>query len=209
MVMPSPGPRMPTMRSPGTAPPLGAKRTGVSESMPRSGSAPRRPSPFPGTRNTRLAALAGRTSRSRSAAPPARLALLLEVGMDRAHDVARIDLAAPDPDQDVVDRARASRGSAALSLASENFCPARSKARSMIWRPSPPNCALAASRVARRMAARARPVTTTLSQAAGGVRRSEREISTSSPFCSTEISGAMRPLILQPTAELPMSVWTA
>ena len=105
--------------------------------------------------------------------------------------------------------ARARRGSAAFSLASANFLPARSKARSTIWRPSPPNWAFAASRVARRMAARARPVTTTLSQAAGGDPPSEREISTSSPLCSSEISGAMRPLIFAPTAELPTSVWTA
>ena len=57
MVMPSPGVRMPTMRSPGTAPPFGAKRTGVSQSTPRSGSGSPF-SPLPGTRKTRLAALA-------------------------------------------------------------------------------------------------------------------------------------------------------
>src|SRR2546427_587361 len=39
MVTPSPGVRMPTMRSPGTAPPLGAKRTGKSVLMPRIGMA--------------------------------------------------------------------------------------------------------------------------------------------------------------------------
>ncbi len=104
---------------------------------------------------------------------------------------------------------RASRGSTLFSFASEYFLPARSNARSMIWRPRPPYCAFAASRVARRIAARARPVTTTESQAAGGVRLDDRVISTSSPLCSGEISGAMRPLILQPTAELPTSVWTA
>ena len=104
---------------------------------------------------------------------------------------------------------RASRGSAAFSLASENLRPARSKARSTICRPRPPNCAFAASRVARRIAARARPVTTIESQAAGGVRLAERVISTSSPLRSVEISGAMRPLIFAPTAELPTSVWTA
>ena len=65
---------------------------------------------------------------------------------------------------------RASRGSALFSLASVNLRPARSNARSTIWRPRPPYCAFAASRVARRIAARARPVTTMLSQAAGGVR---------------------------------------
>jgi hypothetical protein len=105
--------------------------------------------------------------------------------------------------------ARASRGSAALSFASANFLPARSNARSTIWRPRPPNWAFAASRVARRIAARARPVTTTLSQAAGGDPPSAREISTSSPLCNSEISGAIRPLIFAPTAELPTSVWTA
>ena len=35
--MPSPGVTMPTMRSPGTAPPFGAKFTGRSELMPRIG----------------------------------------------------------------------------------------------------------------------------------------------------------------------------
>ena len=79
----------------------------------------------------------------------------------------------------------------------------------MICLPRPPYWVLAASRVARRIAARARPVTTTLSQAAGGVRFDEREIYISSPLRRVEISGAMRPLILQPTAELPTSVWTA
>src|SRR6202042_1034204 len=47
--------RTPTIRSPGTAPPLGANLTGVSRSMPRSGSAPPA-SDSPGTRNTRSAA---------------------------------------------------------------------------------------------------------------------------------------------------------
>ena len=37
MVIPSPGVMMPTMRSPGTAPPSGAKRTGNSPFMPRIG----------------------------------------------------------------------------------------------------------------------------------------------------------------------------
>ena len=37
MVIPSPGVMMPTMRSPGTAPPFGAKRTGSSLLMPRIG----------------------------------------------------------------------------------------------------------------------------------------------------------------------------
>src|SRR5207302_1492161 len=38
--MPSPGVMMPTMRSPGTAPPFGAKRTGNSPVTPRIGIAP-------------------------------------------------------------------------------------------------------------------------------------------------------------------------
>src|SRR3982074_3371048 len=46
--MPSPGVRIPTMRSPGTAPPLGANRTGKSVLMPRIGiAAPGSPGPFP------------------------------------------------------------------------------------------------------------------------------------------------------------------
>jgi hypothetical protein len=53
------------------------------------------------------------------------------------------------------------------------------------------------------------PVTTSDSQAAGGACALERVISTSSPFCSSVISGAMRPLILAPTQLLPTSVWTA
>src|SRR5438874_846417 len=40
MVMASPGVKMPTMRSPGTAPPSDAKRTGRSLLMPRIGMAP-------------------------------------------------------------------------------------------------------------------------------------------------------------------------
>ena len=49
------------------------------------------------------------------------------------------------------------------------------------------------------MAARALPVTTIDSQAAGGTCALERMISTSSPFFSSVISGMMRPLTLAPT----------
>ena len=59
------------------------------------------------------------------------------------------------------------------------------------------------------MAARALPVTTIDSHAAGGSLPSEVMISTSSPFCSSVTSGAIWPSILQPTAVSPMSVWTA
>src|SRR5215470_7322694 len=48
------------------------------------------------------------------------------------------------------------------------------------------------------------------SQAAGGATWAlEVRISTSSPFCSSDASGAILPLILQPTAWLPTSVCTA
>jgi len=63
--------------------------------------------------------------------------------------------------------------------------------------------------VARRMAARALPVTTIDSQAAGGTCACERMISTSSPFFSSVISGMVRPLIFTPTQVSPTSVWTA
>ena len=77
-------------------------------------------------------------------------------------------------------------------------------------RPSPVYCVRTAARVARRIAARALPVTTINSQAAGGaVCAFEVMISTSSPLTISEPSGAILPLILQPTAVLPTSVCTA
>ena len=86
--MPSPGVMMPTMRSPGTAPPLGAKRTGRSVLMPRIGiAAPL--SASPGSLNfTALAALqaepaALRLRRNR------RDALVLVIGIHGAHDIGR------------------------------------------------------------------------------------------------------------------------
>ena len=102
--MPSPGVRMPTMRSPGTAPPSGAKRTGASPRRPRMGMAPA-PSPAPGALKTTLA-LAFTPNQPGSPGPIAvcgAFALLAEVGIDRLHHVARIDLAASDRRQRVVD----------------------------------------------------------------------------------------------------------
>ena len=78
-----------------------------------------------------------------------------------------------------------------------------------ISRPSPANCLRTAARVARRMAARALPVTARPSQAAGGVCASERMMSTSSPFSSSVTSGAWRPLTLAPTQLSPIEVCTA
>ena len=76
-------------------------------------------------------------------------------------------------------------------------------------RPSPAYWLRTAARVARRMAARALPVVTSDSHAAGGAFCAfEVMISTSSPFSSTETSGEILPLILQPTAVLPTSVCT-
>ena len=77
-------------------------------------------------------------------------------------------------------------------------------------RPSPAYWLRTAARVARRMAARALPVVTSDSQAAGGaVCAFDVMISTSSPLVSSDTSGAILPLILQPTAMLPTSVCTA
>ena len=77
-------------------------------------------------------------------------------------------------------------------------------------RPRPAYWLRTAARVARRMAARALPVVTSDSQAAGGaICAFEVMISTSSPLVSSETSGAILPLILQPTAMLPTSVCTA
>ena len=104
---------------------------------------------------------------------------------------------------------RASRGSTGFRLSLEKVLPARSKARSRMRAPSPEYCLRMAFLVARRMAARALPVTTIDSQAAGGTCALERMISTSSPFFSSVISGMMRPLTLAPTQVSPTSVCTA
>ncbi len=77
-------------------------------------------------------------------------------------------------------------------------------------RPRPAYCVRTATRVARLIAARALPVTTIDSQAVGGaICAFELMISTSSPLTISEVSGAILPLILQPTAVLPTSVCTA
>ena len=106
--------------------------------------------------------------------------------------------------------ARASRGSAPVSFSSEYSRLARWHSRSTMRRPSAAYCVRTALRVARRIASRALPVTTIDSQADGGaVCAFEVMMSTSSPLLSSETSGAIWPLILQPTAWLPTSVWTA
>jgi len=80
----------------------------------------------------------------------------------------------------------------------------------MMRRPSPAYWLRTAARVARRIEARALPVVTSDSQAAGGALCAfDTMISTSSPFISSFTSGAILPLILQPTAVLPTSVCTA
>src|SRR5438552_3968453 len=70
----------------------------------------------------------------------------------------------------------------------------------MIRWPRPAYWARTALRVALRIAARARPVTTSVSQAAGGVCSLAVITATSSPLKSSETSGAVRPLTRQPTA---------
>ena len=196
------------MRSPGTAPPFGAKRTGRSVLMPRIGiDAPS--SPPPGSLNFTALAVSGRTSRSPASAPR-RDALLLVVGIHGARDVGRPHLAAADRGEHVVDRGARQARQRAVSFSSEYSILARWHSRSTMRRPSAAYWLRTASRVARRMAARALPVTTIDSQAAGGaVCAFEVRISTSSPFCSGEDSGAILPLILAPTAMLPTSVCTA
>ena len=207
MTMPSRS-RMPTMRSPGTAPPLGANLTGVSRSMPRSGSAPPA-SDSPGTRNTRSAAF-GKPNQPLSfwgtAGPGLRSSLKSKHG---AHDVGGENLAAPHADEHVVGRGARQTRQRALQFASVNFLPARSNVRSTIWRPRPPNCAFAASRVARRMAARAGPVTTTLSHAAGGgaaLGARDQHVVAVVEFRDERRDAAID---FAPTAESPTSVWTA
>ncbi len=115
MVIPSPGVMMPTMRSPGTAPPFGAKRTGRSVLMPRIGiAAPF--SPSAGTLNfTALAEFqaepaALRLRRNR------RDALVLVVGIHGARDVGGLHLAAADRRHHVVDRGARQPRQRALQL---------------------------------------------------------------------------------------------
>ena len=106
--------------------------------------------------------------------------------------------------------ARASRGRAVWSFSSEYFFFARANRRSTIRRPSPVYCSRTAVRVARRIAARAFPVTTMDSQALGGASWAlDVKTSTSSPLASFDTKGAILPLILQPIVVLPMSVCTA
>ncbi|OWK20464.1 hypothetical protein AJ88_29070 [Mesorhizobium amorphae CCBAU 01583] len=87
---------------------------------------------------------------------------------------------------------RASRCSTGFKPSLVKLLPARSKARSRMRAPRPEYCLRMAFLVARRMADRALPVTTTDSQAAGGTCALERMISTSSPFFNSVISGMMR-----------------
>src|SRR3979409_1279883 len=97
MVMPSPGVTMPTMRSPGTAPPFGANLTGKSELMPRTGIAD-------GLR----AGSGGDFSFSlppRLFLPPmARDPFFLVIRIHRTGDVGGLHFTAPDRRHHVVDR---------------------------------------------------------------------------------------------------------
>ena len=104
---------------------------------------------------------------------------------------------------------RASRCSTGFRLSFAKVFPARSKARSSMRTPRPEYCLRMAFLVARRMAARALPVTTIDSHAAGGTCAFDLMISTSSPFFNSVINGMMRPLTLAPTQVSPTSVWTA
>ena len=181
--MPSPGVRMPTMRSPGTAPPLGAKRTGRSLLMPRIGIAARSLPParlnFDALRALEAEPAAVRLRRCaarRRARPCSR-------DTSRArHRTAPSRRGRPPTSPR---RARRARGAAAR--------PAASRRNRRSWRAGTAarrcggrarHIALrTATRVARRIAARALPVATSNSQTAGGALCAfDMMISTSSPF---------------------------
>src|SRR5260370_138676 len=135
------------------------------------------------------------------------LRLLLEILQRRRLD--RIDLHAlargDDPDAPA-----ASLGRVPFGFAWAYSFLARANSRSGMGRRRPAYGSRTAVRVARRIAARALPVTASDSHADGGADwASEVRTSTSSPFCSSDDSGANLPLILQPTALLPTSVCTA
>ena len=103
MVMPSPGVMMPTMRSPGTAPPLGAKRTGRSR-IDAADRDRRAVLAVSGTLNfTALARLSPNQPLSAFGAARGD-ALVLVVGIHGAHDVGGFHLAAADRRHHVVDR---------------------------------------------------------------------------------------------------------
>ena len=161
------------MRSPGTAPPL-ARSAPAYRDRCRASAGPPAASDSPGTLNTRLATL-GRPNQPLSFGGTAGPALRssLKSGCTARTTSAENISPRPTPMNTSSSELRARRGNAAFSLSSANFLPARSNARSTICRPRPPYCALTASRVARRMAARARPVTTTIPRprAARGPRR--------------------------------------
>ena len=209
MTMPS-GARMPTMRSPGTAPPFGAKRTGVSKSMPRSGSASAA-SDSPGTRNTRSAAL-GKPNQPLSFMRHGRtrLALLLEVRKHGAHDVGGENLAAADANEDIVDRGARETRQRRLEFRFGEFL-ARALERALDDL-APEAAELRLRRLARRAADGGAGPARHHDAVPGRRRRRRPRRARSAPrrrCASSEISGAMRPLIFAPTAELPTSVWTA
>ena len=201
------------MRSPGTAPPSGAKRTGRSLLMPRIGIAGprRRPS---GTLNlTEVSLLEAEPAALGLAASTAMRgrALFLVVGIHRARDVGGLQFAAADRRHHLLDRgARQPRqravqlfvGIGDLGALEQRARRCAGRARHIACAPPP--------RVARRIAARALPVTTIDSQAAGGaaLRLRGDDLDLVAVDIS-DISGAILPLILQPTAVLPTSVCTA
>ena len=175
---------MPTMRSPGTAPPFGAKRTGSSPDTPRIGIAPLVVLAVRHAEDQRFRPCAARTSRfPASAARRARRAPPCSRDTSHARRRTRASRRARPPPSPRRPSARASRGSAPCSFSSEYSFLARWKRRSTICRPKPTYCVRTAIRVARRIAARALPVTTTDSHADGGaVCVFDVVISTSSPF---------------------------
>src|SRR6478609_3986521 len=110
MVMPSPGVRMPTMRSPGTAPPLGAKRTGKSELIPRMGMA------APGSPGTFTLTDLARLRPNQPLSGFGCCAFLLVVGIHRPHHVGCAQLATTDRRHHLLERGTRQSRQRALEL---------------------------------------------------------------------------------------------
>ena len=145
--MPSPGVRMPTIRSPGTAPPSGAKRTGRSPLRPRIGIGRSRGlRRFRRRRETRECGICRFATRERPNQPSLRGAC------SRACARPAIRDAPPSPRRRLSSRRgrpprtrprpKRARGAAARlrSRSPTNGFAARAKARSIILRPRPAYC---------------------------------------------------------------------
>ncbi len=217
--MPSSGVSMPTIRSPGKAPVSGAKRIGKFDRWPRTGNGVALPGMatagfswfgfelLNGRNRINLLRLNQRSVVDFSSS--AGVLLGFSFGASAAITSLTGNCPRPTAARTPSREFWPSFGKAALSASSEYPFSYLLRARVRISRPRPVYCARTASRVARRMAARAFPVTAYPSHAAGGTCDAERMISTSSPLFNLPIKGALRPLIRQPTQLSPTSVCTA